>query len=64
MEQTNEIYILRHRRSLECFPIINRGQFWYDSLTGTQINELKTWYQSWLDVTATKVIPTRPTWLK
>lgn len=54
---------LRERRKRECFPIINRGALWYDRLTKTQINELYYWYQAWLDVTETGVIPPKPLWL-
>lgn len=31
---------LRHKREQECFPIINRGQLWYNKLTPEQIEEL------------------------
>ncbi len=55
---------IRFRRETECFPYINRGALWYDLLTNEQKEELKLWYQSWLDVTETKEIPTRPEWLK
>lgn len=55
---------LRARREVECFPIINRGQLWYDTLTDSQVQELKTWYTAWLDVTDTEQVPERPVWLK
>ena len=55
---------LRSRRASECFPIINRGAPWYNRLTAGQKAELDTWYQSWLDVTATKVIPEKPQWVE
>ena len=55
---------LRDKRQEECFAIINRGQLWYNNLTTTQLEELNTWYNAWLDVTETKIIPTKPTWLK
>lgn len=63
---TEEEYInnLRAKRETECFPIVNRGQLWYDTLTETQLNELNTWYHEWLDVTETLVIPTKPDWLE
>lgn len=54
---------LRLLREEECFPIINRGQLWYNTLTDEQIQELNEWYRAWLDVTTTKVIPEKPTWL-
>jgi hypothetical protein len=55
---------LRFLRNQHCFSIINRGRLWYDTLNETQIEELKTWYMAWLDVTETKVIPDKPSWLK
>lgn len=54
---------LRNQREVECFPIINRGKLWYDTLTTEQVTELNEWYNAWLDVTETKVIPTKPSWL-
>ena len=53
----------RRRRELECFPIINRGQLWYDTLSEGQLSELKNWYQAWLDGTNTQTIPEKPEWL-
>ena len=55
---------LRMHRETECFPIINRGAPWYNRLTAGQKAELDTWYQSWLDVTETKVIPEKPQWVE
>lgn len=55
---------LRLERESECFSIINRGQLWYDNLTLQQREELKTWYEQWLDVTETRVMPTKPEWLE
>lgn len=54
---------LRFARAMECFPIINRGMGWYLLLSEEQKAELTTWYQAWLDVTETKIIPTKPDWL-
>lgn len=54
---------LRNQREVECFPIINRGKLWYDTLTTEQVTELDEWYNAWLDVTKTKVIPNKPNWL-
>lgn len=54
----------RMRRAMECFPIINRGQLWYESLSNSQRDELKNWYQSWLDVTETQVVPQKPAWIE
>lgn len=59
-EQTDAI---RRQREVECFPVINRGQLWYERLTEEQKEELKTWYQAWLDAASTGVVPDRPAWL-
>lgn len=59
-----QINNLRIQREKECFPIINRGQLWYSMLTAAQYTELQTWYQAWLDVTETLVIPEKPSWLE
>ena len=55
---------LRARREAECFPVINRGQLWYDRLTEGQESELSAWYQAWLDVTETKEAPEKPKFLQ
>lgn len=55
---------IRKNRREKCFPIINRGQFWYDSLTESQLNELRIWYQAWLDATITLVEPNDLDWVK
>lgn len=55
---------LRRRRETECFPVINRGQLWYDTLTTENKNELKEWYLAWLNVTETFTVPKRPDWLR
>lgn len=55
---------LRHRREVECFPIINRGQLWYVKINEDQKEELKKWYDCWLNVTETLEIPEKPSWLK
>ena len=54
---------LRSLRQLECFSIINRGTLWYATLTEIQKQELQNWYQEWLDVTETRVVPEKPNWL-
>lgn len=58
-----EISAVRLRRERECFPIINRGQLWYDGLTEKQKAELTAWYTDWLNVTQTLVVPKKPEWL-
>lgn len=59
-----KLNLVRRKRENDCFPIINRGQLWYDTLSEQQKTELRNWYQQWLDVTTTFVIPTKPEWLK
>lgn len=54
---------LRQLRETECFPIINRGQLWYDTLTDEQKTELNEWYTAWLNAPQTKQIPNKPSWL-
>ena len=63
VDNKNELATLRKLRAKECFPVVNRGKLWYDSLTDDQYSELKDWYFDWLDVTETKNIPCRPVWL-
>ena len=60
----NQKTILRNRREKECFPIINRGMLWYGKLSDAQVEQLRIWYQEWLDVTITLVVPTKPIWLE
>lgn len=55
---------LRERRKVECFAYMDRGKFWYDSLTETQLEELNVFYEAWLRVTETLEIPTKPEWLE
>ena len=54
----------RLRREKECFSVINRGQLWYEGISLTQLLELQKWYQAWLNVTETMVVPEKPTWLE
>lgn len=63
LDNESEKNVLRSRREVECFAIINRGKAWYDLLTIAQEAELKSWYESWLNVTETRIIPKRPSWL-
>ena len=55
---------LREFRERECFEIVNRGKLWYNLLTNQQFEELDEWYQAWLDVTETREVPTKPSWLE
>lgn len=65
-EEILEIKIkrLRRIREVECFPIVNRGTVWYDTLTEEQKLELTQWYNAWLQVTETLEEPTKPMWLQ
>lgn len=54
---------LRFIREEECFAVINRGEVWYRTLAEEQKNELQIWYEAWLDITETLVIPEKPTWI-
>lgn len=63
VEEEKELAELRQRREDECFSVINRGGLWYELLTAEQKTEIMAWYKEWLDVTETRVIPTKPTFL-
>lgn len=61
---------LRTIRELECFSVINQNYIidgqsktWFDTLTEEQKQEASVWVQGWRDVTETKVVPTKPSWL-
>ena len=60
-EEQKEEY--RRRRETECFSVINRGQLWYESVSLSQLLELRSWYKAWLNVTETMVVPEKPTWI-
>lgn len=55
--------LIRVMREKECFPIINRGQAWYNLLSYEQSQELDKWYIAWLDAPETGIIPKTPEWL-
>lgn len=59
----SELNALRHRRERECFSVINRGALWYERLTEEKKVELGQWYDDWLDITETKIVPEKPIWL-
>lgn len=63
IDNNRELIFLRSQREKVCFPYVNRGYMWYNKLTEEQKEELDVWYQEWLDVTETKVLPDTPTWL-
>lgn len=58
-----EIEKIRERREIECFSVLSKySAFYFQSLTVEQNNEIKEWYQKWLDAPATKIIPNKPKW--
>ena len=63
IEEQRDLISLRTQREKVCFPYINRGEMWYSRLSADQKDELNVWYQAWLDVTNTKVVPKTPEWL-
>jgi hypothetical protein len=63
IEERRALADLRLQREKVCYPYINRGNLWYSRLSDEQKEELTVWYQAWLDVTETRVIPETPTWL-
>lgn len=63
LEDQEVLANLRSQREKDCFPIINRGALWYGRLSDEQKVELDAWYQAWLNVTETKVVPNVPEWL-
>jgi hypothetical protein len=63
LEDEQELEELRLQREKICFPIINRGELWYSRLTDEQKEELNIWYDAWLDITETRIIPDTPEWL-
>lgn len=62
--EEEKIERLRYRRERECFTVIDRSVLWHNRLTEEQKTELDAWYQAWLNVTETKVIPEKPAWLE
>ena len=54
---------LRELRETECFPIVNRGDVWYNRLSSSERSQLENWYQEWLDVTETFKKPNKPSFI-
>lgn len=63
-EQEQKVWEIRNKRDEICFPVINRGEAWYRTLSDKQKEELQDWYQKWLDATETLTEPEPPEWLK
>lgn len=63
-EQEQKVAEIRYHREQKCFPVINRGEAWYRTLSDKQKEELQDWYQKWLDATETLIEPEPPEWLK
>lgn len=63
-QQKHDTDLIRSRREFECFSVVDRGKLWYEGLTAAQLEELKAWYQAWLDAPQTGVIPDSLEWVK
>ncbi len=63
LEPQQVLDLLRAQREVECFEKLVKSPYWYANLTELQNIELKQWYHDWLDVTKTKIVPTKPSWL-
>lgn len=58
---------IREMREKECFPIINRGELWYNFyvyVDPVRSTELRDWYLAWLNAPETRIIPTKPSWIE
>lgn len=55
---------IRDLRKAICFPVINRGELWYNRISDSQLDELNRWYEAWLNAPQTLVIPEKPSWLE
>lgn len=64
VKNARELNKIRNLRENVCFPIVNRGQMWYNKLSEEQKAELDTWYEDWLNAPETKIIPSTPDWIK
>lgn len=54
---------IRRQRQIQCFSIMDRSKFWYESLTLEQQQELREWYNAWLEAPETGIIPEKLDWL-
>ena len=54
---------IRRKRKVYCFKIINRGPIWFNSLPEAKQQQVRVWYQAWLDAPETLIIPNNPYWL-
>ena len=54
---------LRQLREKECVAVTDRP-LWYSRLPEWQKEELNEWYEKWLRVTDTLLIPQKPFWLE
>lgn len=59
----NKKKVIRRQREQEFSKYLDRSQYFFETLTETQHEELRAWRQSWLDATETFIIPERPNWL-
>lgn len=54
---------IRRQRQIQCFSVMDRSKFWYDNLTSEQQQQLREWYNAWLDAPETGIIPEKLNWL-
>jgi hypothetical protein len=55
--------VLRDLRQKECFAYADRP-LWYNNLSQEQKTQVDEWYNAWLNVTTTFVIPEKPSFIK
>jgi hypothetical protein len=61
---------LRKLRIAECFSVVDRSKIWWDTLSEQQVNEIKDWYNEWLNIPNEQLsslerlpLPIRPSFL-
>jgi hypothetical protein len=61
---------LRKLRIVECFSVVDRSKIWWDTLSEQQVNEIKDWYNEWLNIPNEQLsslerlpLPIRPSFL-
>ena len=55
---------LRKLRETQCFSYVNRGTAWYKRVVNTPTRQIMfdSWYDKWLNVTETLIIPDKLEW--
>lgn len=64
-QHENRQWELRNQREKECFSVADRGEIWHQTYVNTEERkqEFQEWYQAWLDVTETMIVPEKPSWI-